>query len=122
VTNRKRDTGLGPANRGDGCSDLDELLREVTDRQDADMLDDMIQLVEALSAVLRPVSASPQFLNDLSEGLAAAAVPAEITVGRSTRRRSLWLGAILSGSLVSAMGVLFVWFMRRNRRSPILAS
>jgi hypothetical protein len=103
-------------------SDIADLLQEFIEGQDTDVWDDMIQLVEALSAVLRPVSVSPQFVRDLGEGLAAAAAPTEITIGRPSRRRTLWVGAVLSGSLVSAMGVLVVWLRRRNRRSPVLAS
>jgi hypothetical protein len=122
VSNRKRRTHLGPMAWDSERSDIDDLIKEVMEGQDTDVWDDMIRLVEALSAVLRPVSVSPRFLRELGEGLAAAAVPTEITIGRPSRRRTLWLGAVLSGSLVSAMGMLVVWLRRRNRRSPVLAS
>jgi hypothetical protein len=102
-------------------SDIAGLLLEVMEGQDPSLIDDMVQLVEALSDVLRPVCASPQFVRDLGQGLAAAAVPAEITIGRPSRRR-LWLGAVLWGSLVSATGVLIVWLRYRHRKSPVLAS
>jgi hypothetical protein len=122
VSNRKRHTHHGPAGWDDERSEIVDLLQEVMEEQDSDVWEDMIQLVEALSTVLRPVTVSPQFVRDLGEGLAAAAAPAEITIGRPSRRRTLWLGAVLSGSLVSATGVLVVWLRRRNRRSPVLAS
>jgi hypothetical protein len=122
VSNRKRDSHFGRMPWGDEQSSIADLLQEVMEGRDTDVWDDMIQLVEALSAVLRPVSVSPDFVRELGEGLAAAASPTEITIGRPSRRRMLWLGAVLSGSLVSAMGVLVVWLRRRNRRSPVLAS
>jgi hypothetical protein len=122
VSNRKRDSHFGRMPWGDEQSSIADLLQEVMEGHDTDVWDDMIQLVEALSAVLRPVSVSPDFVRELGEGLAAAASPTEITIGRPSRRRMLWLGAVLSGSLVSAMGVLVVWLRRRNRRSPVLAS
>jgi hypothetical protein len=121
VSNRKSDSQLGSTAWDDEQAYLDDLFQEVMEGHDADVWEDLIHLVEALAVVLRPVSASPQFLRDLGEGLAAAAAPAEITIGRPRLRRRFWLGAVLSGSLVSAMGVLFVWLRRRNRRSPLLA-
>ena len=117
----RKDTHLGPRAPHDERSDIADLLLEVMGGQDAGHEADLVQLVEALSAVLRPVSASPMFVRGLGQGLAAAAAPAEITIGRPSRRW-LWLGAVLSGSLVSATGVLIVWLRRRHRRSPLLAS
>jgi hypothetical protein len=122
VSNRKKDTRHGPSWWHDERFDIGDLLDEMMEGQHTDVWDDMIELVEALSAVLCPVTASPQFVRELGEGLAAAAAQTEITIGRPSRRRTLWWGAILSGSLVSAMGVLVVWLRRRNRSSPALAS
>jgi len=117
----RKDAYLGPTAPLDRRSDIAGLLLEVMGGQDAGLEADLVQLVEALSAVLRPVSSSPEFIRGLGQGLAAAAAPAEITIGRPSRRW-LWLGAVLSGSLVSATGVLIVCLRRRHRRSPLLAS
>ena len=65
MSSRRVDRNLRLAASDSEDPGLDALLREVMEAHDADVLDDMVQLVEALSAVLRPVSASPQFLREL---------------------------------------------------------
>jgi hypothetical protein len=122
VSERRRKGDLESIALDGESADIVDLLAEVAEWQETDIWEDMVHLIESLSAVLRPVTASPHFIRDLGQGLSAAGAPAEITIGRPRRRWSLWLGAVLSGSLVSAMGVLVVWLRRRNRRSPLMAS
>jgi len=87
---------------------------------DADLLKDLFRLVGDLSALLTPANPSPEFISQLGQSLAAAASPAEIEIGPGSNRK-LWIGAILSGSFVSAVGVLLVWFIR-HRRGAVAAS
>ena len=80
----------------------------------------LLRLTDEIASVLLPVSPDPDFIQQLGVALAAAAAPAEIIIGYSPKRR-VWLGALLSGSLLSAIGVLALVWMRRSRRSTVAA-
>ena len=80
----------------------------------------LLKLTDEIAAVLIPVCPEPQYVQRLGTTLAAAAAPAEIIIGRSSKNR-FWLGALLSGSLVSALGVLALVWMRRSRRGTVAA-
>lgn len=80
----------------------------------------LLKLTDEIAAVLIPVSPEPRFIQQLGTTLAAAAAPAEIIIGHSSKNR-FWLGALLSGSLVSALGVLALVWMRRSRRGTAAA-
>jgi hypothetical protein len=80
----------------------------------------LLRLTDQIAALLVPVNPSPEFVRQLGATLAAAAAPAEIMIARP-RNRKVWLGALLSGSLVSVAGVLALWWMRRSRRSAVAA-
>ncbi|MBN1317611.1 MAG: hypothetical protein JXA42_19160 [Anaerolineales bacterium] len=84
------------------------------------LIGELRSLTDDLASMLFPVSPSPEFIRQLGTDLAAAAVPGEVTIGKPSRKK-LVLGAVLSGSLVSAAGVLLVLVMRRNRSSPVVA-
>jgi len=98
---------------GKGSPDLPT--SHVVRRDEADLLTDLFQLVSDISALFVPTNPSPEFINELGLCLAAAATPADIQVAQPSSHRKLWFGAILSGSLVSAVGVLLVWFIRHRR-------
>lgn len=80
----------------------------------------LLQLTDEIASILIPVSPDPGYIQKLGVALAAAAVPAEIIIGYSSKRR-VWLGALLSGSLLSAIGVLALVWMRRSRRGTFAA-
>jgi hypothetical protein len=86
----------------------------------SDELTPLLRLTDQIAAVLIPVSPDPEYIQQLGTTLAAAAAPAEIIIGFSSKRR-VWLGALLSGSLLSALGVLALVWMRRSRRSTVAA-
>ena len=87
-----------------------------------DELTDLFRLTDGIAALLLPVAPSAEFIQQLGAGLAAAATPPEIIIAQpSSKKLWLWLGAILSGSLVSAAGVLLLLFMRRGRRTVVAA-
>ena len=92
----------------------------VENPSDRDLLSDFYDLTEDLVTLLAPVSPSPRFLQQLGTSLAAVASSTEVTVTRPSHR-TLWIGAILSGSLVSAAGVLLLWIRRRNRGGTLAA-
>lgn len=81
---------------------------------------ELLELTDRISAILVPVEPSAEFVQRLGTSLAAAAAPAstEIIIGRS-RHQKFWMGALLSGSLVSAVGVFALWWLRRSRRSAM---
>lgn len=81
----------------------------------------LFQLTDDLAVLTRPVGPAPDFCRQLGDRLQAAATPPEMVIAQPTRHRKLWFGAILSGSLVSALGVLLVWWLRRGRGSPVAA-
>jgi hypothetical protein len=83
---------------------------------DTGILGDLLRLTEEIAALLTPVSPAPGFIRRLDQRLSA---PAEIIIARPSRNK-LWLGA-LAGSLVSAVGVLLVVWMRRGRSSVVAA-
>ena len=91
-----------------------------TQPEDASVLTDLLELTNGIAALLVPINPSPEFVRELGTGLAAAAAPAEIIIAWPSSNK-LWFGALLSGSLVSAAGVLIVWLMRRSRRSLVAA-
>ena len=99
---------------GGGAGDWDD------DSVGDSLLTDLLWLTNELAALLVPVNPSPTFIRKLGADLAAAAAPSEIEIAKPSRRK-LWIGAILSGSLVSVLGVLFVWLMRKSRRSSVVA-
>lgn len=81
----------------------------------------LFSLTDDLASLLVPVKLTPEFIQELGESLASAAAPAETAATRPSARK-LWLGALVSGSLVSAVGVLVVWWMRRGRGSAVTAA
>ncbi len=96
----------------------------VTDLQShaarSDDLAQLFRLTDQIAALLVPVDPEPEFVRRLASRLVAAASPAEITVARPSHTR-VWVGALLSGTLVSGIGVLALWWMRRSRRSAVPA-
>lgn len=84
------------------------------------LIEELKSLTDDLAALLLPVSPSPEFIRRLGTDLASAAVPEAVTIGKPSRKK-LVLGAILSGSLVSAAGVVLVLIMRRSRGGVIAA-
>ena len=97
-------------------------LGEFTDPDDKQLVTDLVQLTNDLAALLVPVKPSPEFVRQLKTNLAAAAAPSQVAIGRRSKKKLwIWLGAILSGSLVSAAGVLVVWLMRRGRSGAVAA-
>jgi len=84
------------------------------------LIGELRSLTDDLASIFIPVKPSSEFIRQLGVDLAAAAVPGEVTIGKPSRKK-LVLGAILSGSLVSAAGVLLVLVMRRNRSGAIAA-
>ncbi len=89
--------------------------------EESTLLSDLFRLTDEIAALLVPVDPSPQFVRRLGQSLAAAAEPAEIIIAQSSNRK-LWIGALLSGSLVSALGVLAVLWFRRGRHSAAPAA
>ena len=87
---------------------------------DDPLLTELLELTEDLAALLVPVKPSPQFIQRLGTSLAAAAAPSELIIGQPSNRR-LWIGAILSGSVVSALGVLLLLWRRRERGGAVVA-
>lgn len=87
---------------------------------ESDDLAELFRLTDQIAALLIPVDPEPEFVRQLGNSLAAAAAPAEITVAEPSRKR-LWLGALISGTVVSGIGVLALWWMRRGRRSTAVA-
>lgn len=83
---------------------------------DDGVLGDLLRLTEEIAALLTPVRPAHGFVRRLDQSLSA---PAEIIVARPSRNK-LWLGALV-GSLVSAVGVLLVVWMRRGRSSVVAA-
>ncbi len=81
---------------------------------------ELFELTTELAALLVPVDPSAEYIQELGTSLAAAAAPVEIIIGRPSHKK-LWIGALLSGSLVSAAGVLALWWVRRSRRSTVPA-
>ncbi len=81
----------------------------------------LLRLTDEIAAVLIPISPDPDYIQQLGATLAAAAAPAEIIIGYSSKKR-VWFGALLSGSLLSALGVLALVWMRRSRRGTVAAS
>jgi hypothetical protein len=81
---------------------------------------ELFKLTDEIVTLLVPVNPSPEFIQQLGTTLAAAATPAEIHVARPSRRK-IWLGALVSGSLVSAVGVLALWWMKRGRGGTVAA-
>jgi hypothetical protein len=86
----------------------------------SDELAQLLRLTDEIAALLVPVVPAPGFAKQLGSSLAAAAESAEIVIAQPSRRR-IWLGALLSGSLVSAAGVLAWWWMRRSRGGTVAA-
>jgi hypothetical protein len=97
---------------------------KVTDFQShtarSDDLAELLRLTDQIAALFIPVDPEPEFVRQLGKGLAAAAEPAEITVAVPSHKR-IWLGALIYGTLVSGIGVLALWWMRRGRRSTAAA-
>jgi hypothetical protein len=86
----------------------------------SDDLAELFRLTDQIAALLIPVDPEPEFVRQLGGRLAAAASPAEITVARPSHTR-IWVGALVSGTLVSGIGVLALWWMKRGRRSAVAA-
>lgn len=98
-----------------------ELVRQMAQPYSDDpLLDELLELTDDLAALLVPVRPSPEFIRRLGTSLAAAAAPSELIIGQPSNRK-LWIGAILSGSVVSALGVLLLLWRRRGRGSPVVA-
>ncbi len=85
-----------------------------------DDVTELLRLTDDIAGLLVPINPSPKFIQQLGIALAAAAAPAEIIIAQPSRKR-IWLGALLSGSLVSAIGVLALWWMKRSRRGAAVA-
>ena len=81
-----------------------------------DDVTELLKLTDDIAGLLVPINPSPKFVQQLG----AAAAPAEIIIAQPSSKK-IWLGALLSGSLVSAIGVLALWWMRRNRRGAAVA-
>jgi hypothetical protein len=84
------------------------------------VLGGLIRLSDQIAELLVPVAPAPEFVHRLGTRLTAAAAPCEIRIGHQSRQR-FWLGALLSGSLVSATGFVLVWVLLRGRRATMLA-
>jgi len=84
-------------------------------------LAELFQLTDQIAALLTPVEPEPEFVQQLGQELVATAAPAEITVAQPSHRW-FWLGALVSGGLVSAVGALAVWWLRRGRHRTVTAS
>lgn len=79
----------------------------------------LFRLTNQIAALLVPVEPKPEFVQELGEELVSSVAPTRIRVAQPNHR-NVWLG-VLYGSLVSAVGVLALWLMRRNRRSTVVA-
>jgi len=101
-------------NLGGGDCTVDKYLSRYPD--DAGVLGDLLRLTDEIAALLTPVRPAPGFVRRLDQCLSA---PAEIIIAQPSRNK-LWLGALV-GSLVSAVGVLLVVWMRRGRSSVVAA-
>ncbi len=88
--------------------------------EQSDDLAELFRLTDLIAALLIPVDPEPEFVQKLGGSLAAAAGPAEITIAQPSHRW-VWLGALVSGTLVSGLGVLALLWMRRSRRSAVAA-
>lgn len=92
-----------------------------SDKEQAKVANDLIKLADELSQILMLVHPRPKFVKNLKSDLLSHTANDRIIVAQP-RRRGLMVGALLSGSILSALGIFLLIRVRRGKRSSLASS